>query len=146
MSVSENPCYISQSSTSSRPQNVKSCSSWSWRCFLSFLLRFGRSDVAGLRQFTSREISSMWCLILFYTFFFHFRSLYDSRRLCLRRLNNEDIVEYEMGRMWKKRSYCYLRKYNRTEQKITCTFRENFRDNTQIWNGVHQEIRNHSTI
>lgn len=53
-------------------------------------------------KLTSRKIPSMWCLILCYTFFFHFRSLYDSTRLCLRRLNNEDIIEYEMGRMWKE--------------------------------------------
>lgn len=46
----------------------------------------------------------------------------------------------------RKGSYCYLRKYIRTEQKITYAFRENLRDDIQTWNGVHQEIRNHSNI
>ena len=50
-------------------------------------------------KLTSPKISSMFCLILFYIFIFHFRTLYDSIRLCLRRLNNEDIIECEMGRI-----------------------------------------------
>jgi hypothetical protein len=99
----------------------------------------------------SCKISSVWCLILFYTFFFHFRSLYDKHTT-----RKYAYLGWIMGILsnakWegseRKRCLCYLSKYIRTEHKITYTFRKNnnFRNKIQTWNCARQEIRNHSSI